>query len=83
MKAIYLDVRTPVEFAEGHYPGSINHDVELLTAGVLPDSSQIPKSTPIKVYCRSGARAGVAKKILERAGYVNVENVGGLESLMK
>jgi phage shock protein E len=36
------------------------------------------KSTPIKLYCRSGVRAGLALIELEALGYTNVENVGGI-----
>lgn len=76
---IYLDVRTPEEFAAGHAPHAINHDVNLMIAGNIPD---IAKDAEIKIYCRSGARAGVAKTLLEQAGFSNTENVGGLNDLM-
>jgi phage shock protein E len=77
---IYLDVRTPEEFAAGHYPDAINYDVNLLVGGNVPD---LAKDAEIKTYCRSGARAGVAKNILEQAGFTNVENVGGLTDILK
>lgn len=81
MKTIYLDVRTPEEYAEGHYPNAINHDVNLFMMGTYPDEALVSKDDDIKIYCRSGARAGVAKDMLEKAGYENVENVGGLSDL--
>jgi rhodanese-related sulfurtransferase len=77
---MYLDVRTADEFATGHVPGAINIDVQDLMSGTLPDSSL---DTPITVYCRSGARAGVAKNILEQAGFTHVTNAGGLSDVMK
>lgn len=77
---ILLDVRTPEEFDEAHLPGAVNvsHDeleaqlseIEALTGG--------DKSKPIVTYCRSGNRAGKARKTLEAAGYTNVTNVGGM-----
>jgi phage shock protein E len=76
---IYLDVRTPEEFAAGHYPGAINHDVSLIIDGNMPD---IAKDAEIKIYCRSGARAGVAQTLLEQAGFTNVMNVGGLSNII-
>lgn len=79
-QGILLDVRTSVEFAAGHIDGATNisHDelaeriaeVEKLTGG--------DKSRPIVVYCRSGNRAGQAKKVLTEAGYERVTNLGGL-----
>lgn len=81
MKTIYLDVRTPIEYAEGHYPGAINFPLELFQDGQFPDGDQVSRDDEIKVYCRSGGRAGVAETILSSAGYQNVENVGGLDDL--
>lgn len=76
MNPIYLDVRTPDEFKTGHYPNAINHDVNLLTSGILPD---IDKNAEIKVYCRSGGRAAMAQQILQQHGFMNVENIGGYQ----
>ncbi len=80
MTPIYLDVRTPEEFADGHYPHAINFDVNLIIGGNVPD---IAKDAEIKIYCRSGARAGAARKLLEQAGFTNLENVGGLSDIVK
>ena len=82
MNTIYLDVRTPEEFSSGHYPNAINHPVELLMDGKFPDESLVPKDADIRVYCQSGGRAGVAKQILDGAGYEDVENMGGLGDLV-
>lgn len=81
MQPIYLDVRTAAEFAEGHHPHAVNHDVQLLMAGIFPDESLVPKDAQIAIYCRSGGRAGVAEQILHQAGYVHAKNVGGLSDL--
>lgn len=77
---IYLDVRTPEEFATGHYPNAINYDLNTIMNGHYPD---IAKDVEIKIYCKSGARAGAAKKLLEQAGFTNLENVGGLHDIVK
>ena len=78
---VLLDVRTPIEFAERHLDGAqnISHDelgsrldeVEKMTGG--------DKTRPIVLYCRSGNRAGQAKKVLTEAGYERVTNLGGLD----
>jgi len=42
------------------------------------ESLNLSKNAPIKLYCRSGVRAGIALTALEELGYTNVENVGGI-----
>jgi phage shock protein E len=81
---IVLDVRTQEEWNAGHAEGS--HllplpqlsqrlaDVDKWTGG--------DKNRAIVVVCRSGNRAGQAKKMLEAAGYTHVENGGAWESLL-
>ena len=65
--ALLLDVRTPSEFQSGHVPGAKNIPVQELSARL----SELPlKSTPIVVYCRSGARSAAAANTLRSAGYV-------------
>ncbi len=76
---IYIDVRTPEEFAAGHYPDAINHSVELIMQGILPE---LAKDTEINLYCRSGGRAGVAKQIMEQSGFTKVTNKGGLHDVL-
>ena len=38
------------------------------------------KSTPIMLYCRSGHRAGLARKTLAAMSYTNVKNLGGMQT---
>lgn len=71
---ILIDVRTPDEYAMGHYPNAINHELDRLMRGDFP---QVPKDTEIQVYCRSGARSTAAKQLLEEDGFVQVTNIGG------
>lgn len=73
--SILLDVRTPVEFREGHIPGSIN-----LPLQSLDNADEIIENidTPIFVYCHSGARSRQAMRILQTMGYSNVMNIGGI-----
>jgi rhodanese-related sulfurtransferase len=71
---ILIDVRTPSEYAAGHYPNAINHELDLMMQGVFPN---LPLDTEIQVYCRSGNRSEMAKQLLERAGFKNIKNIGG------
>jgi phage shock protein E len=77
--SIILDVRTPQEFAQGHAPGSRNVPLDQL-------GSQLPtldRTKPILVCCASGARSGVAKAMLERAGFPKVDNAGPWQRLLR
>jgi phage shock protein E len=75
-----LDVRTADEWAEGHVRGALHIDVQEIMNGQLPDT---PKDTELLVYCRSGGRAGMAAAVLKRAGFTNVQNIGGLEEALQ
>ena len=74
-QAILLDVRTPEEYRGGHVPGSRNlplQQIEKIT------SVAEKKETPLFVYCQSGARSRQAVSLLQRMGYENVNNIGGM-----
>lgn len=75
-KALLVDVREPSEYTSGHAVDAQNIPLGSVENGGLNESD---KSKPIYVYCRSGQRAGVAKIALEKQGYTNVENLGGLD----
>lgn len=73
---IILDTRTQEEYAEGHIPGAIliPHDEILQKAeSVLPDKNQL-----ILVYCRSGRRSKLAAEDLQKLGYTNIKEFGGI-----
>jgi rhodanese-related sulfurtransferase len=82
MKTYIYDVRTPEEYQGGHIEGAINLPLDQLmdkTEYALSILKDIDKENDeIKVYCASGARASVAKNILEFMQYKNVVNAGGL-----
>ncbi len=73
--ALLIDVREPDEFAADHAENAKNIPLGDIEAGKLTKANMTVK---IYVYCRSGKRAGVAKTALEKQGYTNVENLGGL-----
>ena len=43
----------------------------------------ITKDQPIYLYCRSGNRSGKAAVILEKIGFTNVINAGGIDEAAK
>jgi phage shock protein E len=72
-----VDVRTPEEFAAGHVPGALNLPLQQL-AGRQAELG--PKSTPITLYCRSGARSATAAALLARAGFTRVTDIGAMSN---
>lgn len=78
--ATLIDVRSEGEYASGYIDGAISLPLASIAqtiAAAVPD-----KSTPIIVYCRSGARSSSAKSILDNLGYQNVSNGGGVGGLV-
>lgn len=69
---VIIDVREPEEFNQGHVEGAVS--VPLGVIEQSPEIAKLPKDTPLVAYCRSGARAGMAKALLEQQGFVNVTN---------
>ncbi|MCI8896091.1 MAG: rhodanese-like domain-containing protein [Lachnospiraceae bacterium] len=73
--AVLLDVRTPQEYQEGHIPGSRHLPLQAIdkAASIIEN-----KDTPLFVHCYSGARSRQAVSMLQRMGYTNVKNIGGI-----
>lgn len=74
--AVWIDVRTPQEYAEGHLLQAKLIPFDGIEAGV--SGLALAKNTPIYLYCRSGRRAEKAQHSLRVQGYTNVTNAGGL-----
>ncbi len=78
---IWIDVRTPAEFDTGHLDGAINiphTEIAERISAVVQE-----KNRPIKLYCRSGHRSGIAQKVLAELGYTNLTNEGGYEDILQ
>jgi phage shock protein E len=74
MKTIIVDVRTPEEWQfDGHAPCSVNYPLGPAFQAQIPNLRNYEK---IVLVCRSGARAGSAKALLESQGIRQVENKG-------
>ena len=72
---LFVDVREPDEWDEGHIPGAIytgRGRLEQRIEGLVPD-----KHRPLVVYCSAGNRSAFATKTLEELGYENVVNLAG------
>lgn len=81
--AVVLDVRTQSEWDAARYDGAIliPHDALESRIQEVRDAAGGDKDRPVVIFCRSGGRAGVAREVLERDGFTQVTNVGGLVDL--
>ncbi|KAF0124050.1 MAG: rhodanese domain-containing protein [Elusimicrobia bacterium] len=70
--AVFVDVRTPGEFAAGNRPGSVNIPLDSIAEG----AKTLDKEKPVILSCVSGARSGVAAGILKKMGFKTVVNAG-------
>ena len=70
-----VDVRTPEEYAAGHLAGAVN--IDWYAEDFLQQAeSQLDKSRPVMVYCRSGKRSAAAADRLD-AAYFKTYNLSG------
>ncbi|MBL7918191.1 MAG: rhodanese-like domain-containing protein [Bacteroidia bacterium] len=77
-KEIIVDVRTPEEWEfDGHADCSVNYPLDQLENKI----EELKAYEHVVLVCRSGNRAGHAKRMLESAGIKNVENMGAWQNI--
>jgi sulfur-carrier protein adenylyltransferase/sulfurtransferase len=72
---LFVDVREPDEWDEGHIPGALytgRGRLEQRVEGLVPD-----RSRPLVVYCSGGSRSAFAAQTLQQLGYADVVNLAG------
>lgn len=72
---LVLDVRTQEEYDGGHIPGAVCLPNEEITADM---PIVFDKDMEILLYCHSGRRSAEAREKLEKLGYTNVSDFGGI-----
>jgi len=72
---IVLDVRTPMEFAEGHLENAVNIDFQ--SGSFESEIASLDKSATYAVYCRSGNRSGQAVKVMADLGFTDLYDLDG------
>ena len=77
--SLWIDVRSPEEFAAGHLPAAINVPYQQVAARI--GQIETNKARDIHLYCGIGVRAQAAKFMLEAQGYTHVTNEGGYSDL--
>jgi rhodanese-related sulfurtransferase len=84
--AVYIDVRSEREFANGHPQGAVNIPVAFPdpARGMMVNSdfvkvveANFPKDQKIIVGCQAGPRSTAAAGMLEKAGFQDVSNMLG------
>lgn len=79
--SVWIDVRSLLE----NKIDSIEGDIRISHSDIVEEVNKLypDKNTDIRLYCRSGGRAGKALLALNREGYNNVENVGSIDDARK
>tara|TARA_B100001093_G_C26802159_1_gene1003904 strand:+ start:415 stop:747 length:333 start_codon:yes stop_codon:yes gene_type:complete len=79
--SIIIDVRTQEEWDNGYIEDAIHIPLSIISE----DIDKFVKSYDEKIllYCRSGNRSGKARNILEKLGYSNASNLGGISDISK
>ena len=84
--AIYIDVRTEREFANGHPQGAVNIPVAFPdpARGMMANKdfvqvveANFPRDKKIIVGCQAGPRSNAAAGLLQQAGFQDVANMLG------
>ncbi len=68
-QALLIDVREPREYASGHLQGAMNIPLRSLSDNL----NQIPKNSPVILYCSTGYRAAMGVMALQMLGYNKVK----------
>ena len=74
-EAIFIDVRTPQEYASGHLPSAINYDVK--SSSFEENLKGLNKEAKIFLYCKAGIRSDRAQRIMQEIGFKNVCDIEG------
>ncbi|RYY67528.1 MAG: rhodanese-like domain-containing protein [Chitinophagaceae bacterium] len=78
--SVIVDVRTPDEYRQGHYPDAVNIPLNQVVARVGEIKSW---NKPVVLYCRSGNRSAMALSLLVQQGLAAVSNGGGLDDMRR
>ena len=78
---LIVDVRSLEEVKTGIIQDAIH--IEWTQIDKEINNIDITKDRPIYLYCRSGNRSGKAAVMLEKIGFTNVINAGGIDEAAK
>ncbi len=72
-----IDIRTQREFMQNRIKGAVMFDFYKRTFANDMSGSNLDKSKPIYIYCRTGRRTGIALKQLAAVGFTQVYDLKG------
>ena len=78
---LIVDVRSLEEVKTGIIQDAIHLEWTQIDEEI--NNIDITKDQPIYLYCRSGNRSGKAAVMLEKIGFTNVINAGGIDEAAK
>jgi len=78
-QVLLFDVRSAKEFNTGHLDNAINIPHSEIAVKIIDHVAD--KNAKITLYCKSGRRAGIAKKALEEIGYTDITKAGAYKDL--
>jgi phage shock protein E len=78
---LWVDVRTPAEFAQGHVRGALHIPVAEIEARRHELAAHGDR--PIALYCRTGRRSSIALNTLRAHGFTNLHNLGAFSDLAR
>ncbi|HLV67065.1 MAG TPA: rhodanese-like domain-containing protein [Polyangiaceae bacterium] len=81
--AVYVDVRSEQEFADGHPPGALNVPIAHLGPGGMTPNPEFMsvmeqafgKNEKLVIGCKAGGRSRRAAELLVRAGYTDISDM--------
>ncbi|BBQ83651.1 thiosulfate sulfurtransferase PspE [Klebsiella sp. WP7-S18-CRE-02] len=77
----WIDVRTPEQYQETHVQGAVNIPLKQLAARIGEVTQD--KNDTLYLYCNTGNQSGKAETLLQKMGYKNAINEGGLKDVEK
>jgi phage shock protein E len=79
--ALVVDVRSPQEYASGHFGNAVNIPYDQVERRIAEFGRD--KTRTVILYCYAGSRSAAAEKVLRKNGYASVVNARNLENLRK
>ena len=77
--ALFIDVRSPGEYQQGHLEGALNLPLDQLPQRIVQEAPE--RSRELVLYCASGTRSAFGCAMLEKLGYTQARNGGGIGTL--